>query len=99
MSARGSEAHRLRIPHDVADLVRHLHPQLKRKVRGALGAIAADPRSGKPLKDDLAGLWSLRVGKFRVVYRIGTGRRVELVAVGSRERIYEETFRLIKRDE
>ncbi|MGH8553960.1 MAG: hypothetical protein ACREUD_00005 [Gammaproteobacteria bacterium] len=32
---------------------------------------------------------------FRIVYRFAAGRVVELVAIGSRERIYEETYRLI----
>ena len=87
----------LRVPVHLADLIRGLHPQLKRKLRAAIEAIAADPRAGKALKDDLAGLWSFRVGKFRIVYRIAAGRCVELVACGPRERIYEETYRLVVR--
>ncbi|MEK7437757.1 MAG: type II toxin-antitoxin system RelE/ParE family toxin [Pseudomonadota bacterium] len=87
----------LRVPAHVADLIRGLHPQLKRKLRAAIETIAAAPRGGKALKDDLAGLWSFRVGKFRIVYRIAAGRCVELVACGPRERIYEETYRLIMR--
>jgi hypothetical protein len=38
------------------------------------------------------------VGRFRVIYRIGAGRAMDLIAFGPRERIYEETFRLIKRE-
>jgi len=87
----------LRVPAHVADLIRGLHPRLKRKLRAALEAIVADPRGGKALKDDLEGLWSFRVGKFRIVYRIGAGRCVEIVACGPRERIYEETYRLVAR--
>ena len=87
--------HRLRVPAVLAALIRELHPQIKRKLRGALEAIAADPGCGKPLKEELAGLRSLRVGKFRVVYRVGAARRIDLIAFGPRERIYEETHRLI----
>lgn len=87
----------LRVPAHVAELIRGLHPTLKRKLRAALETIAADPRAGKGLKDDLSGLWSFRAGRFRIIYRIGAGRRVELVACGPRERIYEETYRLIVR--
>ena len=87
----------LRVPAHLAELIRGLHPTLKRKLRAALEAIAADPRAGKALKDDLSGLWSFRVGRFRIIYRIGAGRCVELVACGPRERIYEETYRLILR--
>ena len=59
--------------------------------------ILADPASGKALKDELAGLRSFRVGTFRVIYRVKRNV-VEIVAIGSRERIYEETYRLLKRE-
>jgi mRNA interferase RelE/StbE len=89
--------HRLRVPDDVAALIRGMHPGLKKKIRAALEQIVADPHSGKALRDELNGLWSFRVGKFRIVYRLGRGRLIELVAVGSRAIIYEETYRLISR--
>jgi mRNA interferase RelE/StbE len=87
----------LRVAHGLAELIRGLHPQLKRKLRAALQQLAAEPRSGKALKSELDGLWSFRVGRFRVIYRIGPGRRIDLVAFGPRERIYEETYRLVAR--
>jgi len=34
---------RLKIPDDIAALIRGLHPDLKQKVRAALGEILADP--------------------------------------------------------
>ena len=88
--------HRLRVPDEVADLVRGMHPALKRKTRASQKTILADPSSGKALKDELAGLRSFRVGIFRVVYRV-TRNVVEIVAIGPRKRIYEETYRLLKR--
>ena len=87
--------HKLRVPPALAALIRGLHPQIKRKLRGALEAIAVDPGCGKALREKLAGLWSLRVGRFRVIYCVSAGRRIDLVAFGPRERIYEETLRLI----
>jgi mRNA interferase RelE/StbE len=89
-----SSLHKLRLPRDVADVIRGLHPRIKRKLRAALEQVLADPRTGKTLKDELAGLWSLRVGKFRLIYRLG-GKTVDVVAFGPRDRIYEETYRLI----
>jgi len=88
--------HRLRVPDEVADLVRGMHPALRRKTRASLKTILADPSSGKALKDELAGLRSFRVGTFRVIYRV-TRKVVEIVAIGPRGRIYEETYRLLKR--
>src|SRR5713101_3030531 len=55
------------------ELVRGLHPGLRRKVRAALDLIRTDPAAGKALRDALAGLRSLRVGRFRIVYRVAPG--------------------------
>ncbi len=90
--------HRLRVPDEVTSLLRGMHPTLKRKTRASLKMILADPSSGKPLKDELAGLRSFRVGTFRIVYRMKRNV-IEIVAIGPRERIYEETYRLLKREE
>lgn len=88
--------HRLRIPDEVAELVRGMHPALKRKTRASLKTILADPSSGKALKDELAGLRSFRVGTFRIIYRV-MRNVIEIVAIGPRGRIYEETYRHLKR--
>ena len=56
-----------------------------------------EPTAGKPLRGDLSGLWTFRVGRFRIVYRHPPGRIVEIVALGPRRTIYAETFRLICR--
>jgi mRNA interferase RelE/StbE len=87
---------RLRVPTHVAELIRGLHPGIKRKVRAALGSLLDDPLAGKPLKDELDGLRSLRVARFRVIYRIGDQGMIEVVSVGPRKSIYEETLRLLR---
>ena len=89
--------HKLRVPDAVADLVRGLHPKLKKKLRAALAEIAQHPHNGKALKQELTGLRSFRVGGFRVVYRLSGERPVEVVAIGPRESIYEETWRIVRR--
>jgi mRNA interferase RelE/StbE len=86
---------RFRVPAKVAQLVRGLHPDIKRKVRAALDRLALDAETGKALQGDLKGLRSLRVARFRVIYRTRTRRVIEIVAVGARDRIYEETLRLV----
>ena len=58
--------------------------------------LISTPDAGKALRDEPAGLWSFRVSRFRIIYRISR-RTIEIVAVGPRERIYEETYRLIKK--
>jgi mRNA interferase RelE/StbE len=91
-----SRHYKLRMVDGLAELVRGMHPSLKKKVRTSLETILSDPGSGKALKNDLAGLRSFRVGRFRIIYKVSR-REVQVVAIGPRSRIYEETFRLIKR--
>lgn len=87
-----------RVPDYLAELIRGLHPEIKRKIKGSLKNIAADPNSGKPLKDELEGLRSFRVSRFRIVYRVAESREIQIIAIGPRERIYEETYRLVKKE-
>ena len=89
---------KLLVPKDIQELLRNVHPYLKRKIKASLRMILSDPASGKALMDELPGLRSLRVSSFRVIYRVKNSDRIELVAIGPRERIYEETFRIIRRE-
>jgi len=84
-----------RVPAEVAQLVRGLHPDIKRKVRAALDLLAQDVEAGKALQGDLQGLRSLRVARFRVIYRARARRVIEIVTIGPRDRVYEETLRLV----
>jgi mRNA interferase RelE/StbE len=87
--------YKLRVTDDVANFIRGIHPKLKRKIKAALKIIISTHEAGKALGDDLVGLRSFCVSRFRIIYRV-SGRIIDLVAVGPRERIYEETYRLIK---
>jgi len=89
----------LKVSDETAALVRTLHPDIKRKIKAALQTVLNDPQSGKALKDELKGLKSFKVGKFRVVYKTAKDRGViEVVAIGPRKTIYEETLRLLQRE-
>ena len=89
---------KLRVPDDVAALIRGCHPQLKRKIKAGLRQILTEPESGKPLKEELTGLRSYRISRFRIVYRVSSKKIIDIIAVGPRKTIYEETYRIIKRE-
>jgi mRNA interferase RelE/StbE len=90
---------KLLIADHAASVLRTLHPDIKRKLRTALQAIAADPCAGKVLTQELDGLRSYRVSRFRIIYRIKQEKKIEIIAVGPRERIYEETYRRVSKSE
>ena len=90
--------YRLRIPHFLVKFIRGLHPELKRKIKESLKIITKEPDSGKPLKDELEGLRSIRVSRFRIIYQIESPKVIQIFAIGPRSSIYEETYRLIKKE-
>lgn len=89
--------YKLRVPNEIAEFIRGMHPDLKKKIKASLQIILFEPYSGKALKDELEGLRSFRVSSFRIIYRISSKKQIEVVTIGPRQRIYEETFRLINK--
>lgn len=62
-------------------------------------AIMDDPWRGKPLKEELEGLRSCRVKRYRIIHRIRVKRKhIEIVTLGPRKIIYEETSRLVSKE-
>lgn len=66
-----------------------LPPAIKRKVKEGFRFLSQNPHGGEPLRHELTGRWKLRVGRFRIIYRLESSRRViVIVAVGHRRDIY-----------
>src|SRR5262245_43916880 len=86
----------VRVPRAVQSIIRSLHPELKRRVRAALDLLRDDPETGKALRGELAGWRSLRVSRFRIIYRESRGS-IEIAAIGPRGSIYLETERHVRR--
>jgi len=90
--------YKIKTSDEIANLIRGTHPLLKKKIRSALTIIVNNPDIGKSLRDELTGLKSYRVSTFRIIYRISSRQCIELIAIGPRKTIYEETYRLIKKE-
>ena len=79
------------IPPHVAEIIRSLHPDLKRSIKAAVRTIAGNPECGESLQRELDGLRKFRVRRFRIVYAVDRKTRViRLMAVGHRRHVYEE---------
>lgn len=88
------------IPPQVAEVVRVLHPDLKRSIQAAIRAIASDPECGVSLLRELDGLWEFRVRRFRIVYAIDyKAHTIRLIAVDHRWHIYEELTAWFRRED
>ena len=69
---------------------RTLDVSSRRRVDTAVVKLEDDPRAGKPLKGQLSGRWSLRVGDIRVIYLIDDSvKSVTLLDVGKRRSVYD----------
>lgn len=62
-------------------------------MRAMLDALRDRPDIGKPLRRELEGFWSARVGRYRVIYR-WSSRLVAVVLIGPRATIYGDAARL-----
>jgi mRNA interferase RelE/StbE len=89
---------KFRISDEMRDQISHLHPDIKQKIRRVLSEVIKNPLCGKPLRGELEGMRSFRVGKFRIIYRLASDI-IEIIALGPRRSIYQETLRLIRREE
>ena len=79
------------IPPHVAEVIRHLPPDIKRSVKQALRSLSAGLISGVPLMRELSGLWKYKVRRFRIIYELDRkARLIRIYAVGHRREVYEK---------
>jgi mRNA interferase RelE/StbE len=91
-------AYRPDIPPHVAEVIRHLPPDVKRSIKQALKSLSADPFSGAPLLAELSGLWKFTVRRFRIIYELDRKARViRIFAIGHRREVYEELADRLRR--
>lgn len=87
----------LEIPSELLSFLKTLHPGIKRKIKAGLKEITANPSIGKVLKDELEGLRSYRVGRYRIIYK-DVSSILEIIEIGEREKVYEDTLRKLVRE-
>ena len=86
------------IPPLIEEKIRILPPSLKSQIRSGLEAIQEDPHIGKLLKDGLKGLWSYRVNRYRIVYRIDHRViEIQIIDLGPRTIIYDRILTWVRR--
>ena len=79
----------------VAGWLRSLPPEPKRRVRAAFRELKDWRGDIKALQGELDGFYRLRVGGYRVVYRVVNGRVIQLEYADTRDVVYE-TFRQLR---
>lgn len=87
----------LRYHPDVRDVdIPQLNQTLRNRIKKAVEQrLSISPHQyGEPLKKTLKGYWKLRVGDYRVVYKIETNE-VFILAIINRKDVYKKAFKRI----
>lgn len=72
---------------DIPALDAKLKSRIKRAIETRL--TAAPHQYGEPLRKTLKGYWKLRVGDYRVVFKI-SGREVRILGIINRKKVYDK---------
>ena len=82
-------------PKVVSEDIPRLDPPTRRRLKAAIeDKLTAHPEQfGKPLAYTRKGLWSLRVGPWRVVFAL-RGDEVWILRIGHRREVYQEGDRM-----
>ena len=79
---------KITVADQVRDYQRALAPEPRRRLKAAILGLAEGLGDIKPLQGNLEGLWRLRVGQHRIVYR-HRANRIEVFYAAPRSVVYE----------
>jgi mRNA interferase RelE/StbE len=83
-------AYAVHLKRSAAKQVEKLPEKDRLRVLSALAGLQEDPRRGTKLQGQLAGLYSLRVWPYRIIYEISQEQiTVTVVTVGHRKSVYQ----------
>lgn len=76
---------------DAKEDTKSLDERLKKRIKTAIEnrLTTAPHQYGEPLRKTLKGYWKLRVGDYRVVYKI-MGNEVWILGISHRKEVYEK---------
>lgn len=94
----GLKAYKQKFTPHAVDLVRHLPPQIKPDIRFICEQITKQPFFGKALNNELAGYYSVRHGRYRVIYSVDEPHSTVVIEfVGQRSSVYDVFTQIVKR--
>lgn len=76
------------IPSSCKKDIKNADIESKKRLKKVLTLLMDDPYNGKPLRYELKGIWSIRVGKYRLTYEI-IDNIVRLRSFRLRKKVYD----------
>ncbi len=87
---------KIRFTPEAARLLSKLHPESKKLIKSALNELRKDPYSGHDLQSELSGFKSLKIKRYRIIYRINEHELgVSVYHIGHRKDVYEQFRKLL----
>jgi mRNA interferase RelE/StbE len=93
MTSKKSKTWIIEYAHSAYEEITALDGAVKKLIKKAIeDKLMVDPlKFGSPLRRNLAGLFKLRVGNYRIIYQIKNNEVIVLiVAIGHRSRVYKD---------
>lgn len=82
--------YRVKLTPTAVKMLNALHPTIKSRIKSRLKELYDDPFQGKALRDELSSFRSLKIKRYRAVYRVDHEQKEAVVyAIGHRRNIYE----------
>jgi mRNA-degrading endonuclease RelE of RelBE toxin-antitoxin system len=76
---------------EAKDSIRSLPPEIKQGIKQIIESLQMDPYLGKPLQKELAGFYSARFKRYRVIYKIDWNeKKLKIYLAAPRGTVYEE---------
>jgi len=73
-----------------ADFIRKLDKSIQKRITKKIEELKENPYLGEALVGNLAGLWKLRIGDYRITYKVERERLlIFIIKAGHRKNIYE----------
>ena len=83
--------YRVILSEQASDFLTKLTGKHRQQMASALDVLAQTPDRGKPLKGELKGYWSFRVGIYRILYSLRKHEvLVQVLRIQHRKEVYEK---------
>lgn len=79
------------IPSSCKKDIKNADSESKKRLKKVITFLMDDPYNGKPLRYELKGIWSIRVGKYRLTYEI-IDNIVRLRSFRLRKKVYDMKY-------
>ena len=81
--------YRIELTEEFKGILGKFNSSMRQRILKKINQLKEKPELGKPLSGNLSGLWTLRIDKYRVLYRILQDKLIIIVlTIGHRKRVY-----------